>query len=152
EEARRRAARRPAGARPVVDPLPERIHARRPESQGRRVLPRGRVLLPAPRGEDAGGEAMAMRTTSPWWVSLVFGIGLFFTFLGERLLASVDGIHEALTGAGVILVFASTAARGWSFSSSRGNRRRVELTLLACQLAGVAAILIYTLTTGWGPD
>ena len=73
-------ARSAAGARPVVDPLPERLHARRPEPEGRHLLPRGHLLLPAARREDAGGEAMAMRTASPWWASLAFGVGLLFIF------------------------------------------------------------------------
>jgi hypothetical protein len=52
-------------ARPLVDPLPERVHARDLQSQGPRLLPGDDLLLPAPRGEDAGGEAMAMNTPVP---------------------------------------------------------------------------------------
>src|SRR5207253_2407602 len=92
--------RRARAGRPVVDPLPERVHARGVEPQGRRLLRGGDVLLLAARREDAGGQAMAitMRTASPWWASLAFGGGLFLVFLGERLFGHLPGIRLGLTG------------------------------------------------------
>jgi hypothetical protein len=44
---------------------------------------------------------MAMRTASPWWASLAFGIGLLLTFISERLISHQQGMRVALTGLGV---------------------------------------------------
>ena len=45
---------------------------------------------------------MAMRTASPWWASLVFGIGLFFILLGERLFGHLPSMRMVMTTIGVI--------------------------------------------------
>ena len=57
---------------------------------------------------------MAMRTASPWWASLVFGVGLLFLFLGERLFGQLSGVRLVLTGFGVGLLSSASpaAARG----------------------------------------
>ena len=95
---------------------------------------------------------MAMRTASPWWASLAFGIGLLLVFIGERLLSAVAGLHVIMTGAGVGLLLAVTAARAWTVSATTGARRRVERILLACHIGTLVALFLYMLTTGWGPD
>ncbi|MEJ7598730.1 MAG: Gldg family protein [Kofleriaceae bacterium] len=87
-----------------------------------------------------------MRTASPWWVSLVFGVGLLFVFLGERLL-SLKG--ATVIGVGAIIVM--TGARAWSFAGSSGTRKQVERTLLLAQLGVILSLILYMLTTGWGP-
>lgn len=92
---------------------------------------------------------MAMRTASPWWLSLALGVGLILIFLGERLLAHT-GIREVLTFVGVVLVIAATAIRGWTTLSTTGGRRRVERTLLLCHVGTVVSIVLYALTTDWG--
>ena len=93
---------------------------------------------------------MAMRTASPWWASLAFGIGLLLFFLGERLFGHLSGARFVLTGLGVLLILGVTAARAWTTSSSTGARRRVERTLLLCHLGTVLALVLYALTTAWG--
>jgi hypothetical protein len=95
---------------------------------------------------------MAMRTASPWWASLAFGFGLLLVFIGERLLSAVAGLHVIMTGAGVGLLLAVTAARAWTVSATSGARRRVERTLLICHVATLFALFLYMLTTSWGPD
>ena len=95
---------------------------------------------------------MAMRTASPWWASLAFGFGLLLVFIGERLLSAVAGLHVIMTGAGVGLLLAVVAARAWTVSATTGARRRVERTLLMCNVATLFALFLYMLTTGWGPD
>jgi hypothetical protein len=92
---------------------------------------------------------MAMRTASPWWLSLALGVGLILIFLGERLLGHT-GMRELLTFVGVVLVVAATATRGWTTMSTSGGRRRVERTLLLCHLGTVVALVLYALTTNWG--
>ena len=94
---------------------------------------------------------MAMRTASPWWLSLAFGIGLFFVFLGERI-APVDSIRVVLTGIGFVAVIATTAARAWTASGSKGARQRIERVLFLCHVGAVVALVLYAMTTSWAPD
>ncbi|HEX7842926.1 MAG TPA: Gldg family protein [Kofleriaceae bacterium] len=93
---------------------------------------------------------MAMRTASPWWASLAFGIGLLFFLLGERFFGHLSGVRFVLTGVGVLLIVAVTAARAWTTTSSTGARRRVERTLLVSHLGTVLGLVLYVLTTDWG--
>ena len=93
---------------------------------------------------------MAMRTASPWWASLAFGIGLLFFFLGERFFGHLSGARFVLTGIGVLLIVVVTGARLWAMSSSTGARRRVERALLLCHLGTLLALVLYLLTTDWG--
>lgn len=95
---------------------------------------------------------MAMRTASPWWASLAFGVGLFFIFVSERLLSHKEGLRVALTGMGVILLLAITGARIWTTTSTRGARRNVERTLLLAHVGTLLALFLYMLTTKWGMD
>ena len=93
---------------------------------------------------------MAMRTASPWWASLAFGIGLLFFFLGERFFGHLSGVRFVMTGLGVLLIVVVTGARAWTMTSSTGARRRVERTLLVSHLGTALALVLYVLTTDWG--
>jgi hypothetical protein len=64
--------------------------------------------------------AMNMRTASPWWASLVFGIGLFFILLGERLFGHLPGLRVAMTAIGVIMLVAITGLRGFTAMRTSG--------------------------------
>ncbi|HEY4177152.1 MAG TPA: Gldg family protein [Kofleriaceae bacterium] len=90
-----------------------------------------------------------MRTASPWWLSLVFGIGLLFILLGERVFGD-GGLRAALTMVGVILVVGVTGVRAWTTMGTSGSRKKVERALLFYHLATVASLVVYTLTTEWG--
>lgn len=92
---------------------------------------------------------MAMRTATPWWASLLFGVGLFLLLVGERTLG--DGSSRLLfTGLGTVLVLGTTGLRAYAMLASRDARRRVERTLLLCQLGALVALLLYALTTPTG--
>lgn len=92
---------------------------------------------------------MAMRTATPWWASLLFGAGLFLLLVGERTLG--DGSSRLLfTGVGTLLVLGTTGLRAYAMLASRDARRRVERTLLVCQLGALVALLLYALTTPTG--
>lgn len=93
---------------------------------------------------------MAMRTASPWWVSLALGVGLILIFLGERLFGHESGIRGVMTMLGVVLVIGVTALRAWTTVSTTGARRKVERTLLLCHAGTLLALLLYALTTNWG--
>jgi len=94
---------------------------------------------------------MAMRTASPFWLSQVFGAGLLLIFIGERL-APVDSFRVVLSGVGVATVLVVTAARGWTMTSSKGSRQRIERTLFGCHAATVIALVLYAMTTSWAPS
>lgn len=93
---------------------------------------------------------MAMRTASPWWASLTFGAGLLFVFLGERLFGHNPSVRMVLTAAGLIAVLGITALRMFTTVSTIGARRKVERTLLLCQVGVLVALGLYALTTNWG--
>lgn len=90
---------------------------------------------------------MAMRTASPWWLSLVLGVGLAFVFLGERLFAHESGARGILTMLGIVIVIGVTGVRAWTTFGSVGARRKVERTLLACHLGTLLGLFLYALTT-----
>ena len=94
---------------------------------------------------------MAMRTASPFWLSIVFGVGLLLVFVGERL-TTIDSMRVIVSGIGVTMLVLVAAARGWTSSGSSGARKRIERTLLICHLGSLLGLLLYTLTTSWGPD
>ncbi|HEX2686654.1 MAG TPA: Gldg family protein, partial [Kofleriaceae bacterium] len=93
---------------------------------------------------------MAMRTATPWWASLAFGIGLLFFLLGERFFGHLPGPRFVLTGLGLLLILGITAARAWAMLSSVGARRRVERTLLVSHAGTLLALILYALSTDWG--
>lgn len=93
---------------------------------------------------------MAMRTASPWWASLLFGLGLFLLFIGERILGHLSGARLFATGLGVVLVLGVTGLRAWAMLASQGARRRVERTLLISHGGTALALLLYALTTPTG--
>ena len=93
---------------------------------------------------------MAMRTASPWWASLVFGVGLLFVLLGERIFGHLPGVRLVLTVLGGLAILGSTGLRAWSCAATKGARRNVERTLLACQIGVVLALVLYAFTTKWG--
>lgn len=93
---------------------------------------------------------MAMRTASPWWASLVFGVGLLFILLGERLFGHLPGVRLVMTTLGVLAVVGITVLRGITFAKTSGARRNVERTLLLCQGGVVLSLVLYVFTTKWG--
>ncbi len=92
---------------------------------------------------------MAMRTASPWWLSLVLGVGLVFVFLGERLFGHEGGVRGVMTMIGVVLVIGVTGIRAWATVGSNGARRKVERTLLLCHLGTLLGLFLYALTTSF---
>jgi hypothetical protein len=93
---------------------------------------------------------MVMRTASPWWASLVFGLGLLLVLIGERLFGHLGLGRMALTGIGLVAVLGVTGLRAWTAMSTTGARRSVERTLLLCHAGVIVALLLYALTTKWG--
>lgn len=94
--------------------------------------------------------AMNSRTASPWWASLIFGVGLLFVFVSERLVTTSPDVRMAMTGIGLLVVLAITGARAWATFGSRGARRRVERVLLGFHLLTLGALVVYLFSTSWG--
>lgn len=86
---------------------------------------------------------MAMRTATPWWLSVVMAVGLFFVFLGERAFAHAGGAATVLTYLGAVLLVATAALRGLGVAKSTGKRRKAELVLLMCQVGILVSLAIY---------
>jgi hypothetical protein len=93
---------------------------------------------------------MAMRTATPWWASLAFGIGLLFFALGERLFAHSVAVRFALTGLGLLLMVGVSAVRVWAMQASHGARRNVERTLVISHAGTLGALVLYLISTDWG--
>lgn len=92
---------------------------------------------------------MAMRTATPWWLSLVVGIGLVLVLVGERLFGHAGSMRYVMTMLGIVLVIGATGMRAWSTVGSTGARRKVERTLLVCHLGTIAGLFLYALTTNF---
>ncbi|WP_428266276.1 Gldg family protein [Haliangium sp.] len=93
---------------------------------------------------------MAMKTASPWWFSVLFGIGLLLVFLGERAFGHLDEVRALGTGLGLLVVAAVTGLRVFTYSVTSGDRRRVERALLGCHAGALLALALYSLTTDGG--
>ncbi len=94
---------------------------------------------------------MAMRTASPYWLSLALWFGLLLVLIGERLIP-LPSVRVAFTGIGVALIGLVTAARVWTTLNTSGARRKIEATLAICHAATLVALALYAMTTSWGPD
>jgi hypothetical protein len=80
----------------------------------------------------------------------VFGFGLFFVMLGERLFGHVPSVRMVLTGVGILSMLGITGLRAFTFMRTSGARRAVERTLLFCQVGVLVSLVLYALTTSWG--
>lgn len=92
--------------------------------------------------------ALNQRTASPWWASLTFFLGLALLFIGQRGL--VGELSDVLPYVGAAAALGATLARVVTTVRSRGGRRRVERTLLACQLVACLGLVVYFCTTKTG--
>jgi hypothetical protein len=90
-----------------------------------------------------------MRTATPWWASLAFGIGLLLFLFGERFFGHLAGPRFVLTGLGLLLIIGVAGARVWAMLGSAGARRRVERALVVCHAATLLALILYLLSTDW---
>lgn len=92
---------------------------------------------------------MAMKTSSPWWVSALLFVGLVAIFAGERAFAHT-GLASSLTHVGLAMVAGSIGLRIFVMTKATARQRRVEFTSLLCSMGVVAALLGYYFTTTSG--
>ncbi len=94
---------------------------------------------------------MAMRTASPWWASLIFGVGLLLLLIGERLFGYTGTARYTFDVIALVAILGVTGLRVYTtMATEKGPRRNVERTLLACQLGIVVSLIIYLFSTKWG--
>ena len=98
---------------------------------------------------------MAMKTASPWWVSLVLWIGVLFFIISERLFGHLQdstaaSVRMALTALSLGAIVATAVARAWTTMASHGSRRKLERALLLCHLGTLVSLAIYAISTNWG--
>ncbi|HLU65633.1 MAG TPA: hypothetical protein VKZ63_05130, partial [Kofleriaceae bacterium] len=86
---------------------------------------------------------MAVKTSTPWWVTGVLLLGLVCLFAGQRVLAHMDKTSTFLTVLGLVCVVAATGVRAWAFQRESGKRRVVEGLQLLCHGGVAAALLVY---------
>lgn len=86
---------------------------------------------------------MAMKTSTPWWITGVLFFGLVCLFAGQRALAHLDTTSTILTGLGLLCVIGATGVRVWAFSREAGRRRAVEGVMLICHAGVAVALLLY---------
>jgi hypothetical protein len=88
---------------------------------------------------------MAVKTSTPWWVSALLALGLLSLFTGQRVLAHLDSVSSVLSFLGLFLVAGSTALRAWAFVRDKGSRKSVEGVLLLSHAGVILALVIYYL-------
>jgi hypothetical protein len=86
---------------------------------------------------------MAMKTSTPWWLTGVLFFGLLCLFAGLRALAHMDTTSTVLTGLGLLCVIGATGVRVWAFTRETGRRRAVEGVMLLCHAGVAVALLLY---------
>jgi hypothetical protein len=86
---------------------------------------------------------MAMKTSTPWWITGVLFFGLLCLFAGQRALAHLDTTSTVLTGLGLLCVVGATGVRVWAFTRESGRRRAVEGVMLLCHAGVGLALLVY---------
>src|SRR5262245_48606252 len=97
-------------------------------------------------------EQATLRRYLAMFTSPALLVGLRLLFLGQRPFAGIQGLNAFCTWFGIILIVASMVARVFSFVTSRGKNRSVEMTLLGCQTGLIVALIGYWLTTDTGVD
>ncbi len=81
-------------------------------------------------------------TSRSYPVSIIFGIGLAFLYVGERI-AETGGNRAILSGLGALVVLFAIGLRLTRMRGASADRAAVERAFLFLQLAGVAALLLY---------
>jgi hypothetical protein len=93
---------------------------------------------------------MAMRTASPWWASLAFGVGLLVLLVGERIFGYQPTARVTLDVIALVGILGVTGLRTYTTMVTSGARRNVERALLFCQLGVLLGLVLYLFTTKWG--
>src|SRR5436190_14577564 len=76
--------------------------------------------------------------------SLIWGLGMFAIFLGERMIGSGTS-RTIATVIGLLLVIGAMAMRFVRAGNATPDRRKYEQTLLALYAVGLGAVLLYVI-------
>ncbi|HEY8073621.1 MAG TPA: hypothetical protein VIF62_05920, partial [Labilithrix sp.] len=94
--------------------------------------------------QDARADARYAGT--PSWVVFAWSAALVVIFVGERVLVTITGLREALTGLGIAALVVLTAMRWMAVRATEGQRRSIERALAILATLGVLAIFLYATT------
>jgi hypothetical protein len=76
--------------------------------------------------------------------SILWAVGMFAIFLGERMIGS-GSMRTAATSVGLVMVLAALAVRFVKAGQASADRRSLEHTLLALYAVGLGAVLLYVI-------
>jgi hypothetical protein len=98
------------------------------------------MAVSAAPAAETGGPTGA---TSARW-SVLWGLGMFLAFLGERIIGAGGGVSRGVaTGGGFALFFLAQAVRTWRALHATAERKNAEGLLLRLQLLGMLAFFLY---------
>ena len=86
---------------------------------------------------------MAVKTSTPWWVSGLMLLGLVALFFGQRVFDEGEGHTMVVNLLAWAMLLGATGVRAWAFLRETGGRRKLEGLLLACHGGILLALAVY---------
>ena len=96
-------------------------------------------IAPVSSGKSPASGA-GLRSSARW--SIVWAVGMFAIFLGERMIGSGTS-RTIATSAGLVLVIGAMAMRFIRAGKASADRRKLEHTLLALYAVGLGGVVLY---------
>ena len=96
----------------------------------------------APVGKNADAATKGLGGSARW--SVVWALGMFAIFVGERMIGS-GTLRAVATGAGVVAVVAAMAMRFIRAGKAPVDRKKFEQRMLALYALGLGAVLLYVI-------
>jgi len=98
--------------------------------------------MKTPKAAKPASDGALLRGSGRW--SVVWALGMFAIFLGERMIGS-GGSRTVATVIGLLLVIGAMAVRFIRAGQASTDRRKLEHTLLALYAIGLGAVLLYVI-------
>jgi len=99
-------------------------------------------IIPVPAGKIADAVYKGLKGSARW--SVVWALGMFAIFVGERIVGS-GTVRTAATAAGLVGVVAAIAMRFIRAGKASADRKKLEQTLLALYALGLGGVLLYVI-------
>jgi hypothetical protein len=98
--------------------------------------------MTTPKAGSPASDGALLRGSARW--SVMWALGMFAIFLGERMIGS-GGSRTVATVIGLVLVIGAMALRFVRAGKASADRRQLEHTLLALYAVGLGAVLLYVI-------
>src|SRR5688572_8437066 len=98
--------------------------------------------MTTPKAAKPATDGALLRGSGRW--SVMWALGMFSIFLGERMIGS-GGTRTVATVIGLVLVIGAMAVRFMRAGKAAADRRKLEHTLLALYAVGLGAVLLYVI-------